>query len=109
MLGVAVKGPTYLFSDNKSMVTNMSIPHYLLKRRHSANNYHQVKEVVAAGIASVIHCSTKYNLADMGTKPLNRMVHQFLLHNQNFPPVEIVGECEQDTDGDNSGNPNGLT
>eukprot|EP00957_Ditylum_brightwellii_P087419 6654021-Ditylum_brightwellii.AAC.1 len=45
----------------------------------------------------------------MGTKPLNRTVHQFLLHNQNFPPVEIVGECERDTDGDAGGNPDGLT
>eukprot|EP00957_Ditylum_brightwellii_P003546 268751-Ditylum_brightwellii.AAC.1 len=45
----------------------------------------------------------------MGTKPLNGMVHQFFLHNQNFPPVEIVGECERDRDGDAGGNPDGLT
>eukprot|EP00957_Ditylum_brightwellii_P097545 7429206-Ditylum_brightwellii.AAC.1 len=73
MLGVAVKGPTYLFSDNKSMVTNTSLPHAMLKRRDSANIYHQVREAVAAGIASVINCSTKYNLTVMGTKPLNGM------------------------------------
>jgi hypothetical protein len=109
MLGAPVKGATYLFGDNMSMVTNASLPHSMLKKRHSANNYHRVREAVAAGIVSVIHCSTKYNLADMGTKPLNGMVHQFLLHNQNFPPVEIVGECERDTDGDAGGNPDGLT
>eukprot|EP00957_Ditylum_brightwellii_P024631 1861102-Ditylum_brightwellii.AAC.1 len=73
MLGVEVMGPTYLFRDNKSMVTNTSLPHSILKRCYSANNYHRVREVVAAGILSVIHCLTKYNLADLGTKPLNGM------------------------------------
>ena len=69
----------------------------MLKKRHSANNYHRICEAVAAKIVSIIFCPTKYNLADMGTKPLNGMIHQFLLKNQTFPPAEKVGEYERDS------------
>eukprot|EP00957_Ditylum_brightwellii_P161248 12277571-Ditylum_brightwellii.AAC.1 len=69
------------------MITNTSLPHSTLKKHVSANNYHCVREAVASRIATVVHCDTKYNLADMGTKPLNGAVHQFLLQNRNFPPV----------------------
>ena len=96
MLGAKVKGTTVLFGDNISMVTNTSLPHSTLKKRQSANNYHRVREAVAAGIVSIVHCDTKYNLADMGTKALNGQVHQFLLQNQNFPPVSTAGECQLD-------------
>ena len=97
MLGAPVKGTTILFGDNQSMVTNTSLPHSILKKRHSANNYHRVREAVAAGIVSIVHCDTKFNLADMGTKSLNGQTHQFLLQNQNLPPVSTAGECQLDT------------
>eukprot|EP00957_Ditylum_brightwellii_P184116 14024179-Ditylum_brightwellii.AAC.1 len=85
------------------MVTNASLPHSMLKKRLLANNYHRVREAVASNIAAIIYCSTKYNLADMGTKALNGMIHQFLLKNQSFPPAEIVGECKTGMDGETSG------
>jgi len=97
MLGVPVKGTTILFGDNQSMITNTSLPHSTLKKRQSANNYHRVREANAAGIVSVVHCNTDYNLADMGTKCLNAMTHQRLLHNQCFPPTSKVGECQPDS------------
>ena len=68
-----------------------------MKKRKSANDYHQVREAVASGIASVVHIDTKFNLADMGTKSLNGQAHQFLLKNQHFPPVLTAGECESDS------------
>ena len=97
MLGAPVKGTTILFGDNKSMVTNSSLPHSILKRRVSANNYHRVREAVAANIVSIVHCDTKYNLADMGTKSLNGQTHQFLLQNQHFPPASTAGECQTES------------
>eukprot|EP00957_Ditylum_brightwellii_P134178 10229970-Ditylum_brightwellii.AAC.1 len=48
MLDAEIKGSTILFGDNQSMVTNISLPHSMLKKRHSANNYHRVREAVAA-------------------------------------------------------------
>ena len=47
----------------------------------------------------MVHCDTKYNLADMGTKSLNGTNHQFLLQNQEFPPVLSAGECQTDMSG----------
>eukprot|EP00957_Ditylum_brightwellii_P010370 784021-Ditylum_brightwellii.AAC.1 len=96
MLGAPVKGTTVLFGDNKSMITNTSLPHSTLKKCVSANNYHRVRETVVSKIDSVVHCDTEYNLADIGTKLLNRAVHQFLLQSQNFPPVSTAGECQTD-------------
>ena len=110
MLGAPVKGSSYLFGDNKSMITNTSLPHSMLKKRQSANNYHRVREAVAAGIVSMVFCPTKYNLADMGTKALNGLIHQFLLKNQTFPPpAETVGECKAESSLSASGKINGHT
>ena len=89
-----MKGTSLLFGDNQSMVTNTSLPHSMLKKRNSTNNYHHVRKAVAANIASVIHCRTEYNLADMGTKSLDGRKYQHLLKNQVFPPAEKVGECK---------------
>ena len=52
---------------------------------------------MASGIVSVIHCDTKCNLADMGTKALNGTGHQHLLQNQVIPPTLTVGECKTDS------------
>mmetsp|Transcript_2008 Transcript_2008/g.2742 ORF Transcript_2008/g.2742 Transcript_2008/m.2742 type:complete len:146 (-) Transcript_2008:371-808(-) len=62
MLGVPVKGRTVLFGDNKSMVTNTSLPRSILKKRVQANNYHRVHEAVAAGMVSIVHVDTEFNL-----------------------------------------------
>ena len=101
MLGVEVKGTSFLFGDNLSMIKNSSMPHSMLKKRQLANNYHRVREAVAAGIVSLCHCNTKNNLADMGTKPLNGATHQNLLKNRSLPPVSSVGECQPDLMGTN--------
>eukprot|EP00957_Ditylum_brightwellii_P140339 10692551-Ditylum_brightwellii.AAC.1 len=78
------------------MITNTSLPHSILKKQVSANNYHCVRDTVANRIVSVVHCDTKYNLADMGTKSLNGAVHQFLLQNQNVQPELTAGKCKTD-------------
>eukprot|EP00957_Ditylum_brightwellii_P045061 3418085-Ditylum_brightwellii.AAC.1 len=90
MLGAPVKGNTVLFGANKSMITNTSLPHSTLKKHVSANKYHCVREAVASRIASVVHCDTKYNLADMDTKSIYGVAHQFFLQNQQCPPVSTA-------------------
>jgi hypothetical protein len=50
-LGVAVKGSTMMFGDNKSMVNSSSTPHSRLHKRHNALSFHKVHEGIAAGIA----------------------------------------------------------
>ena len=43
---------------------------------------------------------TEYNLADMGTKALNRVKQKFFLKNQKFPPVSTAGECQKVANGE---------
>ena len=87
MLGVPLIGSTLLFGDNKSMITNVSVPGSVLKKRHNAIAYHRVRECVASHIVDIVHCRSEYNLSDICTKPLGPQVFQRLMHNFGFPPV----------------------
>ena len=42
-LGVPIKGPTFLFGDNQSVVGSSSIPHGRLHKRHVILSYHRVR------------------------------------------------------------------
>ena len=68
MLGVPVEGPSWIFGDNKSVVTSSTIPSSMLKKRWNALSYHQVREAIAAGIVNVIHLPGSENPADVLTK-----------------------------------------
>ena len=48
MLGIHVDGPTNTFSDNNSVVTNVSSPESTLKKKHNAIAYHVVRWACAA-------------------------------------------------------------
>ena len=45
-IGVPVEGPLYLLGDNKSVVTNTTLPSSTLKKKHNAIAYHKVRESV---------------------------------------------------------------
>ena len=47
MMGVPVEGPTYIFGDNQSVLSNTSKPHSNLKKKSSSISYHFVRERVA--------------------------------------------------------------
>ena len=61
-------GPTNNFCDNNSVVLNVSIPEPTLAKKHSAINYHIIREAVAAGIIRVGKEDTLTNIADVFTK-----------------------------------------
>jgi hypothetical protein len=61
-------GSTLNNCDNKSVVTNASVPTSVLNKRHNAICYHRVRESQAAGIVSVLWIEGKHNLADLLTK-----------------------------------------
>ena len=42
MLGVPIEGPSWLFGDNKAIVTSSTIPHSSLNKRWNAISYHKV-------------------------------------------------------------------
>ena len=66
--GVPIDGPAEVFCDNKSVVTNSSVPASVLNKRHNAICYHRVREAQAAGTIKVGWIEGKFNLADLFTK-----------------------------------------
>ncbi|KAL7570826.1 hypothetical protein ACA910_018896 [Epithemia clementina (nom. ined.)] len=67
-LGVPIKERSYLFGDNKSVVTNATIPTSVLSKRHHALSYHRVREAVASGFLLFHWIDGKKNHADILSK-----------------------------------------
>ena len=68
MFGVPVEESTSVFCDNKSVVTNSSIPTSMLNRKHNSICYHKVREACAAGTIRIGWILGEYNKADIATK-----------------------------------------
>ena len=68
MFGVPIDGPAGVFFDNQSVVTNVSIPYYVLNKKHNYIFYHRVWEAHTAGTIQVGWISGKYNKSDIGMK-----------------------------------------
>ncbi|MGH7955201.1 MAG: Ty1/Copia family ribonuclease HI, partial [Gloeomargaritales cyanobacterium] len=79
-LGVPLDGPAWMFGDNQSVVTNSTIPHSTLNKRHNALSYHRVREAIAAKVMHFVHLDGKQNPADCMTK--------FLTHAVAWPLLE---------------------
>ena len=67
-LGVPIRGKTYMFGDNKSVVDSSFVPHAKLHKRHTALSFHRVREAIAAGIIHFTHQSGSINPADILSK-----------------------------------------
>eukprot|EP00804_Cyclotella_cryptica_P014188 CCRYP_005613-RA/>CCRYP_005613-RA protein AED:0.39 eAED:0.39 QI:0/-1/0/1/-1/0/1/0/105 len=80
MMGVPVKGATYVYGDNMYVVTNSSKPESTLKKKSNSICYHAVREAVAMGEALVAHIPTRKNLADLFTKVLYGQARRFLVN-----------------------------
>jgi hypothetical protein len=70
MMGIPIDGPANVFCDNRSVVTNATVPTSTIKKKHNSIAYHRVREAVAAGILRTTKVHTSENLADLLTKPL---------------------------------------
>jgi hypothetical protein len=67
-LGVPIKGASYMFGDNETVVNASSVPHSKLNKRHNALSYHRTREAIAAGITKFYHVYGKTNPADILSK-----------------------------------------
>jgi len=70
MWGIPIDRPANVFCDNKSVVTNSTVPTSTLKKKHNSIAYHRVRDAVAGGIARIAKVHTSENLADLLTKSL---------------------------------------
>jgi hypothetical protein len=71
MIGVPIKGPTYVFGDNMSVIHNYSKVESELKKKCNSVCYHAVRESVAMGETLAAYISTHENPADLMTKCLS--------------------------------------
>ena len=67
-LGVPIRGKSYMFGDNKSVVTSSSVPHSKLQKRHVALSYHRVRAAISAGILEFHFIDGVDNPADICSK-----------------------------------------
>jgi hypothetical protein len=70
MMGVPIDGPCRMFCDNNAVVLNTTNPESMLKKKHTAINYHRAREAIAAGTIMVAKEDTATNIADILTKCL---------------------------------------
>ena len=64
-LCVPIKSRSYMFDDNRSIVTSATLPHSTLSKRHNILAFHRVREAIAAKIIDFHWIQSKYNLSDM--------------------------------------------
>ncbi len=79
MMGVPLSGPTYIYGDNKSQVTNSSRPESTLKKKCNPICYHAICKSVAMGETLLTHIRTGDNLADFLTKTTSGAKHRKLV------------------------------
>ena len=67
-LGVPIRGKSWMFGDNESVVNSSMRPHAKLHKRHNALSFHRVREAIVAGIVSFYHIDGPENPADILSK-----------------------------------------
>ena len=70
MLEVKVEGPSYMFTDNMSIVKSSTMPLAALKKKHLSICYHYVQEAITAGIIWMFHIKLKDNPANLLAKSM---------------------------------------
>ncbi len=68
MMEIPLTGPSFIYADNKSQVTNLTIPESTLKKIRNPICYHAVQESVAMGESLITHIDSEDNLLDLMTK-----------------------------------------
>ena len=67
-LGVPLRGKSYMFGDNESVVNSSMHPHAKLHKRHTMLSFHRVRQAIAHKIVSFFHINGNINPADMVSK-----------------------------------------
>ena len=67
-LGVPIRDMSYMFGDNRSVVTSSTIPNSTISKRHHLASYHRVREAIAAKFISFHWKDGKSNPAGILSK-----------------------------------------
>ena len=69
MMGIPLSGPSNVYGDNKSAITNSTTPKSTLKKKSNSICYHAIHESAAMSESLLMHVGTHENLLDIITKP----------------------------------------
>ena len=99
MFGVPIDGPSWLFGDNRSVITSSTIPHSQLLKCWNALSYHRVREAVAACVVRFHYLDRKQNSADVMTKALDHAdmwphVDTLLFRKGETVPQDVTGQSK---------------
>ncbi len=94
-MGIPLTGPSYIFADNKSQVTNATIPELILKKKCNSICYHAVQESVAMDESLITHINSDNNLSELMTKVTcsgkhHRLVGNILYHEPNGIVLHVM-------------------
>ena len=67
-LGAPIGAKSFLFGDNRSVVTSATLPHSTLTKRHNMLAFHRVREAIAVKLMAFYWIQSAYNLSDMLSK-----------------------------------------
>ena len=81
---VLINGPTDVFCDNQSFITNLSIPSSVLNKKNNYICYPRVQEAHTASTIRVGWISGEYNKSDIGVKTTIPTKRRYELLNSIF-------------------------
>ena len=64
-LGASIGSKSFLFGENRSVVTSATLPHSTLTKHHNIQAFHRVREAIAAKLMAFYWIQSAYNLSDM--------------------------------------------
>ena len=102
-LGAPIGAKSFLFGDNRSVVTSATLPHSTSTKRHNILAFHRDREAVAAKFMAFYWIQSAYNFSDMLSKHWDHptvypMILKLLITRGNITliPKEATQEKEKE-------------
>ena len=102
-LGAPIGAKSFLFGDNRSVVTSAPLPHSTQAKRNDILAFHRVREAIAAKLMAFYWIQSAYNLCDMLSKHWDHptvypMILKLLITRGNITllPKEATQEKEKE-------------
>ena len=65
IMDMTMGSKSFLFGDNRAVVTSATLPHSTLTNHHNILAFHRVREAIAAKLIAFYWIQSAYNLSDM--------------------------------------------
>jgi hypothetical protein len=94
-MGCKTTGPTTLFEDNNSCIAQTENPLHHKRTKHIDVYYHFTRQMVEENVVVLEKIHTENQLADMLTKPLNKVLFQKHTDSLNMRCTEVPLQDEE--------------